>query len=77
MAGYPRTVKNETELDVNRNMIGKRYRVLATEVGKEGTITRTGNYRPVVIRDKVELGTFLDVEVDDCESTYLLGHTLG
>jgi len=25
----------------------------------------------------VELGTFLDVEVDDCESTYLLGHTLG
>ena len=71
------TVKNETELDVNKNMIGKRYRVLATEVGKEGTITRTGNYRPVVIKDKVELGTFLDVEVDDCESTYLLGHTLG
>ena len=66
-------VKNETELDVNSAMVGRRYRALATERGKEGTIVRTGNYRPVVIRDEVPLGTFLDVEVTENRPTYLLG----
>ena len=66
-------VKNETELDVNSAMVGRRYRALATEKGKEGTIVRTGNYRPVVIRDDVPLGTFLDVEVTENRPTYLLG----
>ena len=66
-------VKNETELDVNSAMVGRRYRALATERGKEGTIVRTGNYRPVVIRDDVPLGTFLDVEVTENRPTYLLG----
>ena len=69
-------VKNETELDVNSAMVGRRYRALATERGKEGTIVRTGNYRPVVIRDEVPLGTFLDVEVTENRPTYLLGRTV-
>ena len=69
-------VKNETELDVNSAMVGRRYRALATERGKEGTIVRTGNYRPVVIRDEVPLGTFLDVEVTENRPTYLLGRTI-
>lgn len=66
-------VKNETEWDVNKAMVGRRYRVLATEVGKDGTVTRTDNYRPIVIRDDVEIGTFLDVEVTDSRPTYLMG----
>ena len=66
-------IKNETELDVNRSMVGRSYRALATEVGKDGTIVRTGNYRPVVVRDDIPLGTFVDVEVTDCRPTYLLG----
>ena len=69
-------VKNETELDVNPAMVGRRYRALATEKGKEGTIVRTGNYRPVVVRDEVPLGTFLDVEVTENRPTYLLGRTV-
>ena len=69
-------VKNETELDVNSAMVGRRYRALATERGKEGTIVRTGNYRPVVIREEVPLGTFLDVEVTENRPTYLLGRTV-
>ena len=69
-------VKNETELDVNSAMVGRRYRALATERGKEGTIVRTGNYRPVVVRDEVPLGTFLNVEVTENRPTYLLGRTV-
>lgn len=66
-------VKNETELDVNSAMVGRTYRALATERGKDGTIVRTGNYRPVVVRDDIPLGTFLDVTVTENRPTYLLG----
>jgi len=66
-------LKNQVEYEVNSKLIGKRFKALATEVGKEGTIVRTGNYRPVVIRENVPLGTFLEVEVTDCRSTYLFG----
>ena len=69
--------KMEVEYGVNRKMIGRRYRVLVTEKGKEGTvITRTENYRPVGIDEDIPLGTFLDVEVTDCASTYVSGRRL-
>ena len=66
-------VKNETELDVNTGLVGKTFRCLATEVGKEGTILRNGFYRPIVVRAEVPLGTFVDARVDEARSTYLLG----
>ena len=66
-------VKNNTEGDVNSLLVGRRYRALATEVGKNGTIVRTDNYRPVVVEDRIELGTFLDVEITDSMPTYLIG----
>ncbi len=66
-------VKNEVELDVNSAMVGRTYRALATEAGKEGTIFRTGSYRPVAVPDEVPLGTFADVEVTGNRPTYLLG----
>ena len=69
-------LKNQVEYDVNKRLIGQRFRSLATEVGKEGTIVRTSYYRPVVIRDTIPLGTFVDVEVTDCRPTYLLGKRL-
>lgn len=66
--------KMEVEYNVNKGMVGKKYRVLVTEKGKEGTvITRTENYRPVGINEDLPLGTFLDVEVTDCASTYVSG----
>ena len=66
-------VKNETELDVNTGLVGRTFRCLATEVGKEGTILRNGFYRPIVVREDVPLGTFVDARVDEARSTYLLG----
>lgn len=70
-------MKNETELDVNSALVGRTFRALATEVGKEGTILRTGYYRPVVVREDVELGTFADVRVTGARPTYLLGERVG
>ncbi len=69
-------LKNKVEYEVNKRLVGQRFRALATEVGKEGTIVRTDYYRPVVIREDIPLGTFLDVEVTDCRSTYLFGKRL-
>ena len=69
-------LKNQVEYDVNKRLVGQRFTALATEVGKEGTIVRTSYYRPVVIRDDIPLGTFLDVEITDCRSTYLFGKKL-
>ena len=66
-------VKNSTELKVNSRLVGNRYRALATEKGKDGTILRTDNYRPVVVRDDVPLGEFRNVEVTDARSTYVFG----
>ena len=69
-------LKNQVEYDVNKRLIGQRFTALATEVGKDGTIVRTNYYRPVVIREEIPLGTFLDVEITDCRSTYLFGKKL-
>lgn len=67
------TVKNEVELDVNTALIGKTARAMATENGKDGTILRTDNYRPVVVREEVPMGTFCNVKITEAKSTYLLG----
>ena len=69
-------LKNQVEYDVNKRLVGQRFRSLATENGKEGTIVRTPYYRPVVVREDIPLGTFIDVEVTDCRSTYLFGKRL-
>ena len=69
--------KMDVEFNVNKNLIGRRFRVLVTEKGRGGTvITRTGNYRPVGIDEDIPLGTFLDVEVTDCAPTYVTGRRL-
>ncbi len=66
--------KMEVEYNLNRNLVGKRFHVLVTEKGKEGTvIARTENYRPVGIDEDIPLGTFIDAEVIDCASTYVTG----
>ena len=56
-------------------MVGRHYKALATE-HKEGTIVRTDNYRPVVIEEKIPLGTFVKIKITDCRPTYLLGELL-
>ena len=67
-------VKNSVEYDVNSALIGKRFKVLVTEHGKGDTmIARTDNYRPVAIDYDLRIGDFVDVEITDCASTYLVG----
>jgi len=66
-------LKNETELDVNSAMVGKEYLALCIEEGKEGMVMRTGNYRPVVVREPVEIGDFATVRVTENRATYLIG----
>lgn len=66
-------LKNTTELDVNKKLIGRSFRALATENGKDGTITRTNYYRPVVVRDEIHLGEFVEVTVTEAKATYLIG----
>lgn len=68
-------VKNSVELEVNSGLIGRRFVALSTEKGKEGTILRTGTYRPVVVPQDVPLGEFREVEITDARPTYLLGRT--
>jgi MiaB-like tRNA modifying enzyme len=71
-------MKNRVELDNNRKMIGERYYgALITETGKKGTmIARTRNYRPVSLCSELAVGSFADVEITDCKSTYLIGRVL-
>jgi len=54
-------------LEIHREYIGKRVRVLTTEKGlREGTtIARTTSYRQVVIRGENPLGRWIDVEIED------------
>ena len=68
-----------TELsnEKNRSHIGKKYIVLITEKGKNNTVIgRTENYNPVIIREKVEMGKIIPVEITDAASTYLFGRLI-
>ncbi len=70
-------VKNRVEHEVNSGLIGGIHRVLVTEEGREGTsITRNINYRPIVVGEVLEPGTFHEVEVTGCASTHLFGRRL-
>ena len=65
-----------SEISKNNNLkyIGKKYNVLITEKGKKNTfVGRTENYKPVVLKNKTEIGKNLQVKIIDAESTYLLG----
>lgn len=70
-------MKNRTELDVNSGLIGKTVNILITEKGKDGTsISRTDNYRPVVIDSDKPVGTFTKARIEGCKPTYLIGNEL-
>jgi MiaB-like tRNA modifying enzyme len=67
-------IKNKVEYENNAKMIGRKVTALITESGKKGTmIARTRNYRPVVVRSDLPIGSFIGVEITGCEPTYLIG----
>ena len=59
---------------INHRLVGERMKVVATERGKnESTICRDDCYVPVVIHQRLELGSNFDVEIVDSKATHLIG----
>lgn len=58
----------------NKKYIGKNFIALITEKGKNNTFMgRIENYKPIIIKEKVELGEFIKVEVEEAASAFLVG----
>ena len=67
-------IVQEICLEKNKQRVGKTYTILVTEKGKNNTmIGRAENYKPVVLKEKINLGSWADVEVIDAKQTYLVG----
>jgi len=61
-------------LENNLNNVGKKYTALITEEGKNNTMVgRAENYKPVVIKEQVNIGEFLPVIIESAAPTYLVG----
>jgi len=58
----------------NLKHIGKTYNVLVTEKGKNDTfVGRSENYKPVVLKEKVEIGDIKTVKIKKAAETFLFG----
>ncbi|GAJ16025.1 unnamed protein product, partial [marine sediment metagenome] len=58
----------------NLKHIEKKHTILITEEGKNGTfVGRSENYKPVVIKENIDIGEFVPIKVIDAASTYLVG----
>jgi len=58
----------------NGRYIGKKHTVLITERGKNNTfVGRAENYKPVIIKEKVEIGKFMHVEIVASTPIHLYG----
>lgn len=65
---------NGISKDNNQKHVGKKYNALITKEGKNKTyVGRAENYKPVVVKEKVEIGTIINVEITKAASTYLVG----
>jgi MiaB-like tRNA modifying enzyme len=70
---YLTEICNEISMEKNKSLIGKKYNVLVSEIGKNNTyVGRSENYKPVVIKEKVNIGDFIPVEIIDASTTYLV-----
>jgi MiaB/RimO family radical SAM methylthiotransferase len=58
----------------NKEHLGKTYMVLVTEKGKQKTFAgRAENYKQVIMKEPVALGTVVQVEIIDAAATHLVG----
>jgi len=61
----------------NKKHIGKNYKILTTGIGKNNTfVGRSENYKVVVLKEKVKIGFFYDVEITDFGPTFLIGRLI-
>ena len=71
---YLSSLCRQISLEKNQAFIGRKEMILTMEHGKNNTIVgRTRSYKPVVLREKVALGTFVSVEIIDAKETFLVG----
>lgn len=67
-------LSKKISLEKNRCYIGKKYLALITKNGKDNTMMgRIENYKPVIIKDRVDLGDFIPTRITDATASYLLG----
>lgn len=67
-------LSEKTSLKKNRCCIGKKYLALITKNGKDNTMMgRIENYKPVIIKNRVDLGDFIPIKITDATASYLLG----
>jgi 2-methylthioadenine synthetase len=60
--------------EMNKKWVGKEMEVMIVESGKNGSVVgRSNSYRPVVIKDRFPLGSFVKTKIVDATSTYLIG----
>jgi tRNA A37 methylthiotransferase MiaB len=68
-------LSSKISLEKNEALVGKKTEVMATErdIGqyKNTTLTRTAEYKPVVINQALELGQLYRVEIVTATSAYL------
>lgn len=74
-------ILTKTRFEISKNLndqaIGETKRILITEVGKDNSVMgRADNYQPVVVKQKLELGTFENVNIIDATDSYLIGEIL-
>lgn len=80
----PKIVKGRTKkisklrLEISKknfeSFVGRKEKILTTKFGKNNTVIgRTNAYRPVVIKNKIDVGRFVDVKITGSGSTYLKG----
>ncbi len=63
---------NDISFKKNREHVGKKYNILITEIGKNNSfVGRSENYKPVVLKENLQIGTFKNVEIKDAAPTFL------
>jgi MiaB-like tRNA modifying enzyme len=58
----------------NKKFLGNKFKILITEKGKNKTfIGRNDNYKPIILKENVKIGSFIDTEITKITPTYLVG----
>ena len=58
----------------NKRRVGSKYRALVVETGKDNSfVCRSDNYKPVIVKQDLTIGSFVDVEVTGYKFSHLVG----
>ncbi len=64
----------EITLIKNKIQIGKKCKVLVDEIGKKGGfVSRNESYNPIILKEKLRLGSYLRCKITDATEKYLIG----